>query len=239
MASRRQKAIGWTRENILKGVLCGLIALFIGINLQNYCKHEFNTQHIERSTVVIQNESGQLVGTGFIVSNQGHVMTADHVIRAFWDPKANKLRPIYVRAIGHPPIRVTPVANNSFLDMSLLYSEKLSNFDYLDIVTSEHVKAGDKIYVVGHPNGAAWSHSDGIVSRKSFVRTQYGTAYIIFITAWIDFGNSGGPVVNSDGDVICMVVAFLGPKNPFSSSVSRHTNLCVPGTEMIRLMETR
>ena len=67
---------------------------------------------------------------------------------------------------------------------------------------SDTVRIGDTVYVVGNPDGYVGTFSDGLVSAIRSDGAGWGKGALIQITAPISIGSSGGPVLNSQGEVI-------------------------------------
>lgn len=129
------------------------------------------------------------VGSGFIIDQQGHVITNAHVIA-----DADSV----VLECGGKKAKVSKVAlANNDIDLVKL-STSLSNTPYLNIVSSKSVSPGSVVFVMGNPHGLAGTITAGIVSG---VRQLNDIDYLQ-MSAAINPGNSGGPVVNQKGDVI-------------------------------------
>ncbi|MCW8966733.1 MAG: trypsin-like peptidase domain-containing protein, partial [Candidatus Pacearchaeota archaeon] len=141
------------------------------------------------AVVSIQTNAAQ--GTGFVVTEDGYVITNAHVLE---DAK-------YAQAItaDQNVIPMSLVGYSATLDLALL---KISgNYEYLNFANSNDVKVGEKVIAIGNPYGLSFSVSEGIVSAVSREVSSYEGRYIQTDTA-LNEGNSGGPLINTDGEVI-------------------------------------
>lgn len=141
-----------------------------------------------KSVVSIKTDVAQ--GSGFIISQGGYIVTNAHVLSGAHYAKAltynNEL--ISAELIGY----------DSDLDIALLKIP--GNYNYLKFADSDNVKVGEKVIAVGNPYGLSFSVSEGIVSavHRSFNNLN---AYIQTDVS-LNPGNSGGPLINKEGEVI-------------------------------------
>jgi serine protease Do len=142
-------------------------------------------------------------GTGFIISPDGKILTTEHVV-----DRGEKIsvtlhdgRVLAARVVGLAPI----------FNIALLKVDG-KDLPHLSLGTSGEVRHGSWAIALGQPFGLATSASWGIVSGLS--RTGLGIApyeELIQITAPINPGDSGGPLLNSRGEVIGIIAAsFTG-----------------------------
>lgn len=142
-----------------------------------------------RSVVTIRTDKSQ--GTGFIISNEGYIVTNYHVVQ-----NANTAIIITSDNKNHA---VTLVGYDSELDIALL---KISeNYPELELADSNKISVGEKVIAIGNPLGLQFSVSQGIVSAVHRPGPNGLNAYIQ-IDAALNPGNSGGPLINKDGKVI-------------------------------------
>ena len=146
-------------------------------------------------------ESGQLVsGTGFFIDKKGFVITNSHVIDGCKTEKKITQHNISKN--------FELVAEDKSLDLALLKTD-MRNKGYLKITKNEVGKL-DKVIVAGFPLGKFLSDdlkfTEGIVSSLKGFR---GSSHEMQIDAAINSGNSGGPVVNEEGELIGVAVATL------------------------------
>ncbi len=141
------------------------------------------------SVVTIITEISQ--GTGFIITNQGYVVTNYHVMQ-----NAQAATVITSDENDHT---VSIIGFNSDLDIALL---KISGtYDSLELGNSNSVSVGEKVIAIGNPLGLQFSVSQGIVSAIHREGPNGMEAYIQTDAA-LNPGNSGGPLIDSSGEVI-------------------------------------
>ncbi len=142
-----------------------------------------------KGVVTIRTDVGQ--GTGFIISDNGYIVTNAHVLVGGREIKAITYEQEIMSAdfIGYNPD----------LDISLL---KISgNYDELKLTDSDNVQIGEKVIAIGNPLGLQFSVSQGIVSAIHRPGPSGLEAYIQTDAA-LNPGNSGGPLINKQGKVI-------------------------------------
>ena len=164
----------------------------------------------EASQVVVRINDGQrTVGSGFIYSPEGHILTAHHVI--------DLLDEIYA---VFPDGRVFPasvVGSCAFSDVAVLELDSVSVFEPPVVSDSNTIKVGDPVAAIGSPFDLAESLNTGIVSQVNrFVDIEYSgqvrwVSNLIQFDAAVNSGNSGGPLFDSDGNVIGLVIARVEP----------------------------
>lgn len=129
-------------------------------------------------------------GSGFFIDGEGTLVTNYHVI--------DKAVEGYVTLSGIKKHAILGVKDcNKILDLAVLEVD-CRDTPYLEI-SDRQVQTGESIYTLGAPLGLNDTFSDGIVSNAS--RKLGGVRYIQ-ITAPISPGNSGGPLINTEGQVI-------------------------------------
>ncbi len=145
----------------------------------------------------------QGLGSGFIISTDGEIVTNHHVIDGA-DKVLVKLtdgRSLEARVIGSDPMT----------DIALLRIESAEDLPAIRFGTSDTMRPGDEVFAVGNPFGLGGTVTSGIVSAIS--RNINSGPYDDFIQtdAAINRGNSGGPLFNNAGEVIGMNTAIYSP----------------------------
>lgn len=145
---------------------------------------------------------GTALGSGFIISKDGYVVTNNHVI-----DKAERIR---IEFLSGEKLDATVIGTDPNTDIALLKVQSKKPLPFVDFGNSNSVRVGDWVLAVGNPLGQGFSVSAGIVSARE--RSLSGT-YDDFIQtdAAINRGNSGGPLFNTDGQVIGVNTAILSP----------------------------
>ncbi|MCK5150050.1 trypsin-like peptidase domain-containing protein [Candidatus Pacearchaeota archaeon] len=147
-----------------------------------------------KSVVTITTNSGQ--GTGFIISEEGYLVTNAHVLADESGNLASTIRAItYEKEI----LKASFIGYDGNLDVALL---KISG-DYIpvDIADSDLIQIGEKVIAIGNPLGLQFSVSEGIVSA-THRKGPSGLEAYIQTDAALNPGNSGGPLINKQGEVI-------------------------------------
>ncbi|MFO1105467.1 MAG: DegQ family serine endoprotease [Amaricoccus sp.] len=154
---------------------------------------EGGPQHQQKSTAL---------GSGFLISPDGYVVTNNHVIDGADEIKVELFggKQLDAKLIGHDPRT----------DVALLKVDSPEPLPFVKFGDSDKMRVGDWVMAIGNPLGQGFSVSAGIVSARN--RTLQGS-YDDFIQtdAAINRGNSGGPLFNTEGDVIGVNTAILSP----------------------------
>jgi len=147
-----------------------------------------------KSVVTIRTNVGQ--GAGFIITNEGYIVTNAHVLA---DEQGRLTSDI--KAVTHEQkiIDANFIGFDGELDIALL---KISG-DYNELILgdSEDIQIGEKVIAIGNPLGLQFSVSQGIVSAVHRPGINKIEAYIQTDAA-LNPGNSGGPLINTQGKVI-------------------------------------
>ncbi len=141
------------------------------------------------SVVTIRTDVAQ--GTGFIISSDGYVVTNAHVLydATFSEAITSDKTVKDMKLVGY----------DTNLDLALLKIE--GNYPYLELDNSDNVKVGEKVIAIGNPLGLSFSVSEGIVSAVERTGSN-NLPYYIQTDASLNPGNSGGPLINTNGKVI-------------------------------------
>ncbi|GAB4292879.1 MAG: DegQ family serine endoprotease [Roseovarius sp.] len=142
------------------------------------------------------------LGSGFIISEDGYVVTNNHVIESADE--------IIVELFSGEELKAKVVGTDPNTDIALLKVEADKPLPFVRFGDSDAARVGDWVLAMGNPLGQGFSLSAGIISARN--RSLSG-AYDDFIQtdAAINRGNSGGPLFNLDGEVIGVNTAILSP----------------------------
>ena len=161
----------------------------------NTCKKKPESKIEVQPEEVLQAASG----TGFIVSEEGHIVTNHHVIEGCAEVKVHKDGKVYKGNV---------IANDIMNDLALIKSNYKPNVIFP--LSDKNPSLLQDIYVAGFPFGNAISSSvkvtKGVVSSETGIGNNYSN---IQIDAAIQPGNSGGPILDDYGNVIGVAVAKL------------------------------
>lgn len=140
-----------------------------------------------------RSEERQSLGSGFIISEDGYVMTNAHVVQ-----DADE---ILVRLNDRRELSAELIGSDEQTDVALLKIDA-SNLPTLTLGDSDALRVGEWVAAIGSPFGFDHSVTAGIVSAIN--RTLPRDAYVPFIQTdvAINPGNSGGPLFNLDGEVV-------------------------------------
>ncbi|MEJ5218489.1 Do family serine endopeptidase [Cognatishimia sp. D5M38] len=142
------------------------------------------------------------LGAGFVISEDGYVVTNNHVIEGADE--------ILVEFFSGEELPATVIGKDPNTDIAVLKVESDTPLPFVSFGDSDVARVGDWVMAVGNPLGQGFSVSAGIISARN--RALSGS-YDDFIQtdAAINRGNSGGPLFNMDGEVIGVNTAILSP----------------------------
>ena len=142
------------------------------------------------------------LGSGFVISEDGFVVTNNHVIEGADE--------ITIEFFSGNELKAKVIGTDPNTDIALLKVEADEPLPFVKFGDSNAARVGDWVIAMGNPLGQGFSVSAGIVSARN--RALSGT-YDDYIQtdAAINRGNSGGPLFNMDGDVIGVNTAILSP----------------------------
>lgn len=147
------------------------------------------------------------LGSGFVISEDGYVVTNNHVIEG-----ADEILIEFFPGEGQPADRLPAkvIGTDPKTDIALLKVEADMPLSFVRFGDSDTARVGDWVVAMGNPLGQGFSVSAGIVSARN--RALSGT-YDDYIQtdAAINKGNSGGPLFNMDGEVVGVNTAILSP----------------------------
>lgn len=144
----------------------------------------------------------EALGSGFVISEDGYIVTNNHVIEGADD--------IEIEFFGGGRLKAKLVGTDPKTDIAVLKVESPEPLAFVPFGDSDLMRVGDWVLAMGNPLGQGFSVSSGIVSARK--RALSGT-YDDYIQtdAAINRGNSGGPLFNMDGQVVGVNTAILSP----------------------------
>jgi serine protease Do len=146
--------------------------------------------------------SASALGAGFVISEDGYVVTNNHVIEG-----ADEIEIEFINGDIFPAKIVGTDAN---IDIAVLKIDADNPFDYVAFGNSDVARVGDWVMAMGNPLGQGFSVSAGIISARNRELSGPYDDYIQTDAA-INRGNSGGPLFNMDGEVIGVNTAIISP----------------------------
>ena len=142
------------------------------------------------------------LGSGFIIKEDGIVITNNHVIANAED--------ILIR-VGDKEYNAEVIGADPYMDLAVLKMKTKDKFKPVSFGDSTKARVGDWVVAIGNPFGLGGTVTSGIISARN---RQIGlTRYEDFIQtdASINQGNSGGPLFNLKGEVIGVNTAIIAP----------------------------
>lgn len=187
------------------------------------CQKSFSTEARARDAAPAakedrgETESSQ--GTGFFVSTDGHVLTNDHVI--------GRCKDISVTRNGMTPVAARLVARDSQNDLALLSTDvRPPSVPAL----SPRARIGETIYVYGYPlNGILATTGNFTIGNVTATAGLADDTRQVQISAPVQPGNSGGPLVDSYGNVVGVIVSKLNALKMASitADVAQNVNFAI------------
>ncbi len=149
-----------------------------------------------------EHPQGMALGSGFVIDHDGYIVTNNHVV-----DHADSLK---VRMSDDREFDATVVGTDEQTDLALIKIDA-GNLPQLALGDSDAMRVGEDVIAVGNPFGLGGTVTRGIVSAKA--RDINAGPYVDFIQtdAAINRGNSGGPLLNMEGDVIGVNSAIYSP----------------------------
>ena len=141
-------------------------------------------------------------GSGFIISADGFVLTNNHMVE-----EAEKVE---VELTDGRKFTAKIIGTDPDTDVAVIKIDA-KNLPYLELADSDTLEVGEWVLAIGNPLGLSHTVTAGIVSAKG--RSGFNLAPLenfIQTDAAINFGNSGGPLINLDGKVVGINTAIAG-----------------------------
>ncbi|MBN2138387.1 MAG: Do family serine endopeptidase [Sedimentisphaerales bacterium] len=141
-------------------------------------------------------------GTGFIISPDGYILTNNHLV--------GEAEKVIVELGDGRKFTAEKTGTDEDSDVAVVKIDA-NNLQYLKMADSDKLEVGEWVLAIGNPLGLSHTVTAGIVSAKG--RSGFGLATLenfIQTDAAINFGNSGGPLINLDAEVVGMNTAIVG-----------------------------
>ena len=213
-------------------ILFIILSLFIGINYEYaqayYAPDEqININVYEKISPAIVAIEAQLLdglsaGTGCIVTSDGLILTGSHVVE------------------NHKTIDVTTYNGQTYKarfiaqmgknkDLALIKIDPKKPLKTVSFGDSENVKVGQRVLSIGNPFGFSNTLTQGIISRIDYVKNRFQT------DAAINPGCSGGPLLNTTGEVIGISQSIYNPDQNISNI---GIGFAIPSNEAVKFIAT-
>ncbi len=140
------------------------------------------------------------LGSGVIVTNEGHIITNNHVV--------DQVDEIEVQLSDGRTKKARLVGADSQVDLAVLKIDD-PGVKPLKLADSDSVQAGDFVLAIGNPFGFEETVTDGIISSKGRPNRSDFFGELLQTNAAINPGNSGGPLINLRGEVVGINTAII------------------------------
>lgn len=170
--------------------------------------------------VEAQLKDGVSAGTGCVVTDDGLILTGSHVVENFTE--------ITVTMYNGQTYKAEFIAQmGKNKDLALIKIKPGKPLKTVAFANSETVKVGQKVLSIGNPFGFSNTLTQGIISRIDYVKNRFQT------DAAINPGCSGGPLLNSSGQVIGISQSIYNPDNNISNI---GIGFAIPSNEAIKFI---
>src|SRR5690349_9596201 len=220
------EALNQERRALVKSVVPSVVAVKtskkIGIRRQGMDPFEFffgnpRRQYRGRDEGLVQNS----LGSGVIVTNEGHIVTNNHVVA--------QVDEIEVQLSDGRTEKARLIGADAQMDIAVLKIDNPS-VKPLVLADSDSVQVGDFVVAIGNPFGFEETVTDGIISYKGRA-TEVGE--LLQTNAAINPGNSGGPLINLRGEVVGINTAIIS-----TSGASAGVGFAIPSNAVRTALES-
>ncbi|HIQ86164.1 MAG TPA: trypsin-like peptidase domain-containing protein [Candidatus Scatomorpha gallistercoris] len=180
---------------------------------------------------------GSVSGTGFVISEDGYILTNYHVIEDAYNTNS-PITVMFSSESGYDTTEYTAEVigferNN---DVAIIKIDA-TGLSAATLGSSSDLLVGDTVYAVGNPLGElTYSMTPGIVSATDrVITTEEGRMNMFQISAAVNEGNSGGPVYNAYGQVVGIVTAK--PNTSSSGTSTEGIGFAIPIDDAVRIAD--
>ncbi len=178
---------------------------------------QFRNPHEEE---MVQNS----LGSGVIVTNEGHIITNNHVV--------DQVDEIEVQLSDGQTRKARLVGADAQVDLAVLKIDD-PNVKPLKLADSDTVQAGDFVLAIGNPFGFEETVTDGIISSKGRPNRADAFGDLLQTNAAINPGNSGGPLINLRGEIVGINTAIIS-----KSGGSQGIGFAIPSNNVRTALES-
>jgi S1-C subfamily serine protease len=166
------------------------------------------------------------LGTGFIISKDGYLLTNHHVVK---DADQVKVQ------TPQGPLKAIRVAEDLDNDLALLKVE--GEHTPVSFASDDDQRLGQTVFVLGHPNpelqGRSLKVTKGVISGLAGIQDD---KRMYQIDAAVQPGNSGGPLIDEAGNVVGVVTAKLNPRNALLDEMPENVNYAVKNAYVLMFL---
>ncbi len=184
--------------------------ILLNLNITSYSQNFFSDEQVNISVyekvapaivaIDVNIDDGVSSGTGCIIDQCGLILTSSHILESDGDINVTTHDGNEYKA---KLIAVT--TENS--DLALIKIDTKKDLPIIDFGDSTKIKIGQKVFAIGNPFGFSSTLTMGIISRLDYRKNKIQT------DAAINPGSSGGPLLNSKGEVIGINQSIYNPDN--------------------------
>ena len=189
---------------------------------------EFFRRRSPRQRSPQRRETERAQGSGFIISPDGYILTNNHMVGG-----AEKVE--IVLSDGRK-FKAEIIGTDEATDIAVVKIDS-SELPHLEFADSDQLEVGEWVLAIGNPMGLSHTVTAGIVSAKGRSLALLGQGSIenfIQTDAAINFGNSGGPLINLDGKVVGMNTAIYGASGNIGLGFAIPINMAKHAYEQLR-----
>ena len=164
------------------------------------------TSTVYRQTFFYGPQAQKDLGSGFIINSDGQILTNFHVISGS--------QQVEVTLPDQSKYKATVLVRDRVNDLALIKIEPKKKLTFLNLGDSDRLQVGQKVLAIGNPFGLQGTLTTGVVSslgRDIEAENNHKMEGMIQTDAAINSGNSGGPLLDSQGNVSGINTAIYGP----------------------------
>jgi S1-C subfamily serine protease len=188
----------------------------------------------------LQAQNTTEVGAGFIYDDVGHIVTANHVLAG-----ANNVSVVFKDG---DRFDANVVGRDAFTDIAVLeivdnnntvVSKSVRSSEPVTLGNSSLLKIGDRVVTIGYPFASKIAMTAGIIGQTDYLLyfplLGYSVPNTIETDVAVNPGNSGGPLINMDGEVVGMIYGRLNPSAPTSGTQFPGLSVAIPSNTISRV----
>lgn len=166
----------------------------------------------------------QGLGSGFIISKDGYILTNNHVVEGATEVK------VYLTD-QNEPYKAKIIGSDAELDLAVIKIEAGNELPMLKMGDSNNIRVGSWVIAIGNPYGLDHTVTVGVISAKGRPVTVEGNEFkdLIQTDASINPGNSGGPLLNLKGEVVGINTAV--------SSQAQGIGFAIPSSTVTQVLD--
>jgi S1-C subfamily serine protease len=163
------------------------------------------TSTVYRQTFFYGLQAAKDLGSGFVINANGEILTNLHVVSGS--------QQVEVTLPDQSKYKAAVLMRDRVNDLALIKIEPKKKLTYLNLGDSDRLQVGQKVLAIGNPFGFQGTLTTGVVSslNRPIDTETHKMEGMIQTDASINSGNSGGPLLDSQGNVIGINTAIYGP----------------------------